>query len=298
MKPILVEAAREKRKLRAEDVRELAGLSDGNGLALDDVLDFLLSPQGSHLQEQLATLIKPDRAILPFGDIDADDNGPGPSPWNAPPRDSFEARLRVARQGDAFGTSQTNLLNAAVKGFSEVTGKNGRIDEAALAQQGKIANALYAYIASKTQNEPQKSGMAGQKLTGLDPKTVVRLGAGVDVAPIRARMQAFDSVVDALVPPGTQPLKGVKVVAIQHLMPTLSGVLDALERAGVARDDMRLIGKSYSTVDEMYAWLNANGYHVDEGSIGGNAASVEERLVEAAKDTLTEIFDGIDPKTS
>ena len=87
----------------------------------------------------------------------------------------------------------------------------------------------------------------------------------------------------------------MKVVAIQHLLPTLSGVLDALQAAGVEKSDMRLIGKSYSTVDEMYAWLNGQGYDVHGGSIGGDAGSVEGRLVEAAKDTLTELFAGVTP---
>jgi len=295
MKPMLLDAARERRALREADLVSLKGLPDGDGLTLDDVLDFLLSPQGAHLQQALERVSAPDRTIPLLPGLD---DGPTLSPWNRPAPDTFVANLREARTADPSGLSQKNLLVTAAQSFAEATGKNGRIDVGALATQGKTASALYTFIAEKTGQTPQKNPVAGQKLVGLNHQTVVRLGRGVDITPIRSRMKAFDAVVDALVPAGQKPLQGVKVVAIQHLMPTLAGVLDALEHAGVARDDMRLIGKSYSTVDEMYAWLNARGYHVDEGSIGGDAGSVEERLIEASKTVLDEVFEGVDPQTS
>lgn len=293
MKPMLLEASLERRKLREEDLVALKDLNDGDGVSLDDVLDFLLSPAGAHIQGVLERISAPDTRIPLLYDRDE-----APDPWNSPPKDSFEAGLREARLADPFGLSQQNLLRAAAMSFAEATGKNGRVDVDAVKAQGKAASSLYTFIAEKIGQQPQKNTVAGQKLVGVDDRTLLKLGAGVDLAPILDRMKAFDAVVDALVPPGSQPLKGVKVVAIQHLMPTFGGVLDALERAGVAKDDMRLIGKSYSTVDEMYAWLNANGYHVDPGSIGGDAASVETRLMEAAKQTLEEVFAGVDPKTS
>ncbi|MDP2342580.1 MAG: NAD(P)-dependent oxidoreductase [Deltaproteobacteria bacterium] len=291
MKPRLLEAAREQRALRAADLVALDGIKDGDGLALDDVLDFLLSPQGAPLQALLEKVSAPDHPIALLPGLDDDD----PPPWSAPPKDRFEAHLRTGH--DAMGLDPRGLMRAAVKSLAEATGKNGRVDVAAVATQGPVASALYTLIASKTQGKPQPNPAAGQKLVGLDDATVARIGRGVDVAPILGRMKAFDVVVDRLIGDG-KPLAGVKVIAIQHLMPTFAGVLDALERAGVERGDMRVIGKSYSTVDEMYAWMHARGYDVHPGSIGGDAASVEERLVEAAKSALEELFDGVDPKTS
>lgn len=289
MGPVLVEAAREQRKIRVEDLKVLDAKADGKGVALDDVLDFLLSPAGAPLQQLLAQVSKPDHAIPLLPGLDDE---PDPPPWDSPPEDTFEAHLREARLADPSGLKPHTLLRSAVKAFAEATGKDGRVDEALVKKQGPMASALYTLIAQKTGGKSLPNPMPGQKLVGLDDGVVARVGRGVDVGPIRSRMKAFDAVVDQLLQ-GQQPLKGMKVVAIQHLLPTLSGVLDALEQGGVDRKDMRLIGKSYSTVDEMYAYLNGQGYDVHRDSIGGNAGSVEARLVEAAKDTLTELFAGV-----
>ena len=299
LKPSLIAAAVEQRKLRSDDLARLDGFRPGTGLVLDDVLDFLLSPQGAPLQLLLEQHSRPDHRPSSVSFIDDDEDSPfrQPAPYNTPAPDSFTAHLREARLTDIIGDAPQQLLRAVVKSFAEATGNNGRIDVDKVKTQGPVASALYTLIAERTKGSAQNNTQQGQKLVGLDDATVARVGRGVDVAPIRSRMVAFDAVVDTMLG-DTQPLKGVKVIAIQHLMPTLSGVLDGLERAGVDRKDMRLIGKSYSTVDEMYAWLIANHYVVHDGSIGGNAQSVEEHLVEAARDVLEEMFDGIDPTTS
>lgn len=294
LKPVVVEAAREGRALRASDLKTLDQTPAGRGLTLDDVLDFLLSPAGASVQQVLEQVVQPARHIPLIAGLDDE---PDPEPWSTPPKDSFEAHLRAARKADPIGLHGQRLLGAAVTSFAEATGANGRIDEGQVKAQGPVASALYVHIANKTAGRSQPNPVPGQKLAGLADDVVARIGRGVDVAPIRGRMKAFDAVVAQLIG-DTKPLAGVKVVAIQHLLPTFAGVLDALEQAGVARQDMRLIGKSYSTVDEMYAWTVGQGYDVHKDSIGGNAASVEERLIEAAKDTLEELFDGVDPKTS
>jgi S-adenosylhomocysteine hydrolase len=296
LKPFLLQAAAEKRALRADDLQRLTQTPEGRGLTLDDVLDFLLSPAGAPLQQALEAVSRPERDIPLLPGLD--DEAPEPEPWSTPPKDTFEAHLREARRADPFGLSTGMALRrAAVASFAEATGKNGRIDETKLKAQGPVASALYTHIAQKLAGKTAANPTPGQKLIGLDEAVVARVGRGVDLAPIRDRMKAFDVVVDQLVG-DRQPLKGMKVVAIQHLLPTFKGVLDALEQAGVARQDMRLIGKSYSTVDEMYAWTVGQGYDVHACSIGGDAASVEQRLTEAAKETLAALFEGIDPKTS
>lgn len=292
MKPILVAAARERRAIAEADLKALAGTDDGDGVTLDDALNFLLSPAGAHLQKVLESAVAPDNAIPLLPGLD---DTPDPPPYVTPPKDSFEAHLREARVGDAFGLSSQHMLRAAVKGFAELTGKNGKIDEEKVKGAAPLTSALYTLIAEKAGGA--KNTVPGQKLVGLGTDVITRVGRGIDAEPIRARMKGFDAVVADLLQ-GKQPLKGMKVVAIQHVLPTFSGVLDALEAAGVARADMRVIGKSYSTVDEMYAWMLGQGYDVHDSSFGGDAANVEATLVAAAKDTLTELFADVDPKTS
>ena len=299
MRPVLLAAAREERQLCQADLKTLDGLKDGQGIALDDVLDFLLSPAGAPLQAALERALKPDRTPDPFEALgfDDDDATPRAPHYQKPARDSFEQSLRDVVVKDAFGLNHQDVVRAVVKGFAESTGKNGVVDAATVHRQGPFASALYTRIAQATGGQPLKNATPGQKLVGLDDATVARVGRGVDLAPILARMKAFDVVVDTLIG-DQQPLKGVKVVAIQHVLPTFGGVLAALEQAGVARSDLRVIGKSYSTVDEMYAWMKGQGYDVHAESIGGNANSVEESLVKAARSTLEEVFDGVDPQTS
>ncbi len=306
MRPRLIAAAREQRALNASDLKALDGVDNGDGLVLDDILEFLLSPAGAPLQAVLAQKLEPATRPDPFG-FDSDDNTMSQATWTAPPRDSFEQGLRAVIGKSAFHSGPALMTNAVVAGFAALTGKNGVVDEAAVHQTGSFASGLYLRIAqglgdqalnNRAPGDPLQGRTGrGQKLVGLDDATVARVGRGFDLDPILERMPAFHAVTDALIG-DRQPLKGVKVVCIQHFMPTFGGVLQALEQAGVERGDMRLIGKSYSTVDEMYAWLVGQGYAVDKGSIGGSASSVEEKLVEAARGALEELFDGVDPTTS
>ena len=121
MKPILVQATRERRAIAESDLQALNASGDGDGVTLDDVLDFLLSPAVAPLQGMLESAVAPDNAIPILPGLD---DTPDPPPYLTPPKDSFEAHLREARVGDAFGLSSQHMLRAAVKGFAELTGKN------------------------------------------------------------------------------------------------------------------------------------------------------------------------------
>lgn len=292
MKPILLAAAQEKRKLRQEDLAQLDTLPNGRGMALDDVLDFLLSPAGLPLQHAIERAFKPDHRVDPFAsEIDL------AAAYDRPAKDSFEAAMRNVFAGALFDVERSALATVIVRELGKVTGNNGRIDESAVAKV-PTASALYSRISQLAGTGALANPTPGEKLVGMreDDATLARIGRSIDLAPILARMDGFHEVAAQLA--AGQPLKGAKVVAIQHLLPSFAGVLDALDKAGVAKEDVRLIGKSYSTVDEVYAWAVAHGYDVHPSSIGGDAKSVEARLLEAAKDTLEDMFAGIDPTTS
>ncbi|MBL8956091.1 MAG: hypothetical protein JNK82_35285 [Myxococcaceae bacterium] len=296
----LIEAAREHMKARREDVELLAAKAPGGGLKLEDIVDFLRSPAGAQARKALEAQLGPTDTSAAFSNLLRVDDEPPKALWSTPARDDFEAAAREVIESASIGHSldQTGMVKAVTAAFAKYTGSDGRIDAAALHQQAPATGGkLYDYLVDVTKGEPVPNQAPGTKLEGLSDSTVARVGAGVDVAPIVARMPGFARVAAQLTG-GGKPFEGVKVVAIQHLLPTLGGVLDQLEQAGVKREDMRLIGKSYSTVDEMYAHLVGKGYSVDPGSIGGSAGSVEEHLVNVSRDTLTELFEGIDPKTS
>ena len=98
MKPVVIAAAVERRQLRADDLKALDGFGPGSGLVLDDVLDFLLSPQGAPLQALLEQHSRPDvrRSVVSF--IDDDDDIPG-----------------VPKQGPAYKTPAPDSLATSSK---------------------------------------------------------------------------------------------------------------------------------------------------------------------------------------
>jgi S-adenosylhomocysteine hydrolase len=272
------------------DLQDLDKKAPGDGMTLDDVVDFLRTPQGTAIARKLEKQLAPDETSL----------GEDPK-WKNAPRDHFEETVRkelAAADPMGFGLDPNVIVRALAKGFAEVTGRDGRIDEKALhAEAPGTGGKIYDYVTDVTHRAPLPNNAPGTKLLGLDDATVARVGRGIDLQPILDRMPGFDAVAAKLLD-GKQPFKDVKVVCVQHLLPTFAGVLNELEKGGAKKEDVHLIGKSYSTVDDMYAWTVGQGYDVDPQSIGGNADSVEEHLVEAARQKLTELFDGVDPKTS
>lgn len=288
LRPFLLQERQEERAAFHVELQALQHSAGGHGLALDDVLDFLLSKEGAGTRAKLTAFLAPDVSARGFDE---------PASWTKPPRDEFEAgvRLRLQGRGGLGDIEQSVVVKAVVAELGKATGHNGRIDESKLSK--KTSSPLMLRISEAVGKRSLPNPVAGQKLVGLDAGTIARIGKGVFLQPLLSRMGGFDVVADTLLG-DHKPLKGAKLVAIQHFLPTFGAVLRELERAGVAKDDMRLIGKSYSTVDEMYAWLVGNGYDAHPGSIGGSASSVEEHLKAAAKDTLQELFAGIDPKTS
>lgn len=61
-----------------------------------------------------------------------------------------------------------------------------------------------------------------------------------------------------------QPLRGHRVVAVQHVQRSLLGLVDALCRAGVRPRDVTVVGKSYSTNPAVLEVLLARGVQVED----------------------------------
>jgi S-adenosylhomocysteine hydrolase len=96
---------------------------------------------------------------------------------------------------------------------------------------------------------------------------------------------------------GPDALAGFEVVVAQHLFPTTMGLVDALQKNGLPKEKLHLIGKSYSTHERTYSALLADGIDVDKSSRQDNdlAEDAAVRLAGAARRQLQKIFSSVSP---
>jgi S-adenosylhomocysteine hydrolase len=125
--------------------------------------------------------------------------------------------------------------------------------------------------------------------SGLSEGAVAAVGRGLPDITHVARMGGLSAIVKAHDP---QTLAGFQVVLMQHLFPSTLGLIDGLLSLGLPRDQLHVLGKSYSTHERTYAALKGSDIDVDASARQDNdiAQDAGERLVEAARRTLQAMF--------
>lgn len=203
-----------------------------------------------------------------------------------------------AKGGGTAATDVVVVQQAVLEVLAPLADASGVVSFARVREMyGSAAAAWFGIVASAVAAGVLGDADAGHGLShvpsGLSEQALVAIGNGLPDVSFASRMPALDVVTEQF--GGPDALAGFEVIVAQHLFPTTMGLVDALEKNGLPKDKLHLIGKSYSTHERTYAALLARGVDVDSSSRQDNnlAEDAAVRLAGAARRQLQKIFNGV-----
>lgn len=262
-------------------------------IPLDDILDFLNSPEGQPHVHALRERMEAQGAEL---------QGPATHPLlEGMPRDFFEAKVTQFLYGNFLSRKEVSaaIPQGVAWAFAHIVDEHGFVEKEGIDKVFPTASGLFETIATKLKNEPAADGglpTARRKLKyRWLPESVVNTVAKSRVDDgIKARMPVLAEVSRLL--GGKNKLQGWESVAVQHLFPSTRWLYEGLADNGLDRDKTIVIGKPYSTDQDTYRSMRADGWHVSwmsEMTIPTATGTFDDQ---AAR--LQQLFKDVDPKTT
>lgn len=259
-------------------------------IPLDDVLDFLHSPEGESHVRALRTSLQKNGAEL---------DGEVAHPLlEGMPKDFFEAKVTEFLYGSFLRDSEINaaIPQAVVWAFAHIADKNGRVEQEGVDKVFPAASPLYRFIAAKLSDIPHLATTRRKTKYRWLPQdvelTVARSRADDG---IKARMPVLAEISRLL--GGQNKLKGFESIAVQHLFPSTRSLYESLADNGLERGKTVVIGKPYSTDQDTFRSMRTDGWEVSwlsEMSIPTKDGSLFDD--QAAR--LQAMFKGVDPQTT
>lgn len=262
-------------------------------LPLDDVLDFLQSPEGAKHVTALRASLQKNGAEL---------DGEVAHPLlEGMPQDFFEAKVTEFLYGSFLRGKEINaaIPQAVVWAFAHIADDKGFVEREGVDKVFSAASPLFQVIAHKLSAEASTHGLPTTRR-----KTKYRWlpeAVGLTVARsraddgIKARMPVLAEVSRLL--GGKNKLKGLESIAVQHLFPSTRSLYESLADNGLDRAKTMVIGKPYSTDQDTFRSMRADGWEVSwmsEMSIPGRDGNAFDD--QAAR--LKAMFKDVDPKTT
>lgn len=277
-------------------------------LPLDDVLDVLQSPEkhplrmgllrwlrdeaGLGKEEDAARAATRPRSLFDVAHFDTEER----------PTTLFEDRAKAAaealdvdRYEDAYGA-----VAAVVTALAEVADDDGRLTRASARKLGPHAGKLFDLLAHELEGGKRSltASLPEVKYKGIPEALMVRIARSAPRQTFIDRMPALSEVSKLL--GGAQVLEKWTLASVQHLFPSTLALYDELEHNGLSKERTEIVGKPYSTDEDVYARLVADGRHVDPRSRANDKAathaSMGKAVLAAAQDQLAKLFEGVDPR--
>lgn len=263
-------------------------------IPLDDILDFLNSPEGQPHVRALRDRLEAQGAEL---------SGPATHPMlTGMPSDFFEAKVTEFLYGNFL--TRKEVMAAIPQGvayaFAHIRDQQGNIEKLGIDRVFPTASQLFETIATKLKNEPAADGGLPTSRRKLKyrwlPGDVIDAVARSRVDDgIKARMPVLAEVSRLM--GGKNKLKGFDSIAVQHLFPSTRWLYEGLADNGLAKDKTVVIGKPYSTDQDTFrsmratdwnvSWMSEMTLHTGQGSTFDDQGA-----------RLQQLFEGVDPQTT
>ena len=242
-------------------------------------MEKLQTAEGQKLLEGLVKSIAP-HAVSADGQLE---------PFAKPAvTDQFENAI-VGHLFDTYAIQhdvRDETINALASQFARLTDASGGIDLKA-AQKALGANGVR--FLQQLSSITQKSGdpLADRRSFEVMGAETAALIAGAE--PIAPKMAALEAMVKLVAKPGE--LKGFQFMGLQHLFASSGTLFQAICKLGVKHDDMRFIGKVYSSNHRVVAELESKGATVDHVSVKVGAKDFAAAMDESIEAQLKGIID-------
>lgn len=222
------------------------------------LLEKLQTAEGQKLLGELVKTIAPAAAVR-----EANFDPPTAEERAKLPTDRFEAALVQGIWGrfNRPGEVRDNTVAVLAAEFAHLGDKDGAITaEAVQKALGPKGLQFFQALSSVT----SKSGDPLADRRSFDPisQQTAALIAGQD--PIAPAMSALDTMVRQVAK--KDEFKGLQFMGLQHLFASSATLFGAINGLGVKHEDMRLIGKVYSTNHRVVSELESRGAVVDNVS--------------------------------
>jgi S-adenosylhomocysteine hydrolase len=200
--------------------------------------------------------------------------------------EAMRAKGRLA-EGEGGTAYEARRAAAHVVGelFAEATGRDGHLDLGLLGERGGIeAVAIAGALARLRVSDP----LALRRMVfRAGPELLARFYATSPVT--RPTMRALDHLVRQL--GGGQPLRGIGVLGVQHLLGSTGGLLHALTASGVAADRIALVGKTYSEHPLVAREMRHDGFLILPGHARTDERQAMPRWLRAVQSLLPGLRD-------
>lgn len=261
---------------------------------LDDVLDFLNSPDGQPHVQALRDRMEAQGAEL---------SGAAVHPMlTGMPSDLFEAKVTEFLYGNFLTRKQVNaaIPQGVAYALAHIRDEHGFVEKEGIDKVFPTASRLFETIANKLKNEPAADGGLPTSRRKLKyrwlPNDVINAVARSRADDgIKARMPVLAEVSRLM--GGTSKLKGLESIAVQHLFPSTRWLYEGLADNGLAKDKTVVIGKPYSTDQDTYramrasdwnvSWMSEMTLHTEKGSTFDDQGA-----------RLQQLFKDVDPTTT
>jgi len=246
-----------------------------------ELLDKLQTAEGQKLLSELATTLETHAKV---------DSGSMMEPLSkrAPVADVFERRLvdglynRFTRQGEVRETTVAVLADE----LAQLADKNGFVDASAVKQAlGPKGLQFFERLAQVT----GKSGDPLADRRSFDPLSAATAATIASQSSIAPKMSAMETMVRNIAT--KNELKGLQFMGLQHLFASSGTLFQTIADLGVKHEDMRLIGKVYSTNHRVVAELEGKGATVDAVSKKVGAQAFEHAMAEGIEWQLKQMID-------
>jgi S-adenosylhomocysteine hydrolase len=260
----------------------MASPSSSSPPTITGVLERLQTPAGQKLLDGLVTSLAP-HAKSESGFLEAPE-------LKSLPEDRFEAALvknlfgQMIREGEV----RDGTLAALADEFAACGDTQGRVDLAAVQRSlgAKGVQFLQALSAiDKKSGDPLADRRA---FAPLSERVATKVASTSSIAP---PMSALTTMMKQVA--RKDELKGFSFMGLQHLFASSATLFDAVHDLGVKNDDMRLLGKVYSTNHRVVAELESRGAHVHGKSKKVGAKEFAAAMEEGIEEQLRGIIEGL-----
>lgn len=250
-------------------------------IRLDQVAERLQTPEGRALLGKVMDSLEP--SLAGAGMLEASDVGPAP-------KDRFSRAVLDELCSTFSPAHQANmeLPGAVLRALERFSAADGSVSAAAVQRALGPAGLQFLGALSKIEDRPARQPMDDRR--ALDRVGLTKLQAAATRSVEPPKMRALETMAAELAQPGE--LEGMKFFGLQHLFLSSVSMFDQLHALGIEHEDMRLLGKIYSTNFAAASVLEGRGATVDAASkvlVGGR--DFETSMADAIRHNLGQLIE-------
>ncbi len=183
--------------------------------------------------------------------------------------------------------AQSELPGAVLRALERFSAADGSVSAASVQRALGPRGLQFLSALSKIEDRPSRQPMDDRRALDRVGLTKVQAAATRSVEP--PKMRALETMKAELAEPGE--LEGMKFFGLQHLFLSSVSMFDQLHALGIEHEDMRLLGKIYSTNFAAAAVLEGRGATVDAASKRLTGGDFESSMADSIRHNLSQLIE-------